>query len=344
MLTPATMPPTNQGQNLINPVMAPLPSSIKGSSAGFYRSIILDVLSIASAFALGYSYHEYLAVGASPLIVLGAFLIFGIIAAVQALLSKSAGRRLFVMLCEAAALGLPFYAFRVSHPYFLLAAVLSFFILFLWGYLESRSVINDSLNFRPFRATERTVSKIVTGLIIFMIVIYIPSWNENDIFISQKSFDVVFDWGAGAINAFYPSVILSGSVWDFASKLARGQLENTASFEQMTFQAQDALVAQNAASIVSAVSKGIGSDVQSTDAVSATVYQFIIKTLIGWKNHFQNIFLIGWGIVLFLAARTIGIALIWVDQFFFLFFYEILLAFRFMRIKEESRTKEVIEY
>ena len=89
------MPPTNQGQNLINPTAAPLPSTITGKPAGFYKSIVLDALSILAAFAVGYSYHEYLVSGMSLLIVVGALLIFGILSALQSLLCKEAGRRAF---------------------------------------------------------------------------------------------------------------------------------------------------------------------------------------------------------------------------------------------------------
>jgi len=338
------MPPTNRGQNLINPVMAPLPSLIKGSPAAFYKAIALDVLSVASALAVGYSYHEYLTAGMSPFFALGAFLVFGMFSAIQSLLCRNAGRRLFVIMCEVAALASFFYVFYAAHWRFLLAAAASAFILFLWGYLGSRSEIKSSMDVRPFRMTKSAIGNVVTGMIVFMIVIYIPLWNQNSIFIPQKSFDALFDWGAGVVNSFYPTIPLSGSVGDFMNSVARVQLENTASFQDLSFENKNALVAQSATGIIDNISKNTGINIQQSDTISATMYKFIIKTLAGWENRFPTAFLIGWGIVLFFAARSVGIVFVWIDQLFFIIFYEALLMFRFMRIKEEPRMKEVLEY
>jgi hypothetical protein len=340
------MPPTNQGQNLVNPTAVPLPSTITGKPAGFYKSMVLDVLSILTAFAVGYSYHEYLVSGMSPLIVVGVFLIFGILSALQALLCKEVGRRAFIILCEVAVLSSFFYALYAVYAWFFIAAAASAFIFFFWGYLGSRSEIGSSMDVRPFRAMKGAVGKVMTGTIIFMIVIYIPLWNQNSIFIPQKSFDVVFDWGAGVFNSFYPTFPLSGSVEIFVNSVVRAQLENAASssFQNLSFGNQNALVAQNTTSIIDNLSKDLGITIQPTGTISATIYQFIIKTLLGWKDRFQWIFLAGWGVALFFVARSVGIIFVWIDQFFFLFIYEILLASRFMRIKGEERTKEVVGY
>ena len=338
------MPPTNQGQNLINPTAAPLPSTITGKPAGFYKSIVLDALSILAAFAVGYSYHEYLVSGMSLLIVVGALLIFGILSALQSLLCKEAGRRAFIIVCEIIMLGSFFYALYPVYSNFLFAAAACAFVFFFWGYLGSRSEIDSGMDIRLFRITKSAIGKVMTGTIIFMIVIYIPLWNQNSIFITQKSFDVIYDWAAGVFNSFYPAIPLSGSVENFVNTLARAQLQGVASFQMLNLQNQNALVEQNTVGIIDSVSKDIGITIQPAGTISATIYQFIIKTLLGWKNRFQWIFLAGWGVVLFFIARTVGIVVVWITQFFFLFIYEILLASRFMSIQGESRTKEIIGY
>jgi hypothetical protein len=104
------------------------------------------------------------------------------------------------------------------------------------------------------------------------------------------------------------------------------------------------LVTQSANSIIENLSKNIGINVQPQDTIGATIYQFIMSTLNGWKDRFQGGFFVGWGVVLFFVARSVGIVFEWIDQLLFLVVYEILLASRFVRIKEEPRTKEVIEY
>ena len=334
------MPPTNQGQNLINPVSVSLPSS-NGKPAGFYSSIALDVLSIISAFILGYSYYECLASGISPLIVIGAFLVFGMFSALQALLCNETGRRAFIILCEVIVLGMFFYSINL---YFLLAAAVSAFIMFFWGYSGSRSEIDYGIEIRPFKATKSVIGKAMTGVIIFMIVIYIPLWNQNSIFISQKSFNTFFDWCAGVVNTFYPKVSISGSFGDFVNNIARDQLQTAASFQNLNPNQQNVLVAQSATGIIDNISKDIGISIQPSDTISATIYQFIVKTFVGWENSFQGAFFVGWGVVLFFAARSIGIIFVWLNQFLFFLVYEILLATRFIYIKEEPWTKEIVKY
>ncbi len=334
------MPPTNQGQNLINQSSISLPSS-NGKPAGFYRSIVLDALSIISAFIFGYSYYEYLASGISPLIVIGAFLVFGVFSALQALLCNEAGRRAFIILCEVIMFGMFFYSINF---YFLLGAVVCAFIMFFWGYMGSKSEIDYGIEIRPFKATKSVVGKAMTGVIIFMIVIYIPLWNQNSIFISQKSFNTFFDWCAGVVNTFYPKISLSGSFGDFVNDIARDQLQTVTSFQGLSSDKQNALVAQSATSIIDSISKDIGINIQPSDAISVTAYQFITKTFVGWENSFQGAFFVGWGVVLFFAARSVGIILVWIDQFLFFLVYEILLATRFIYIKEEPWTKEVVKY
>lgn len=320
--------------------MVPLSSS-DGKPVGAYKSIALDVLSILAAFVLGYSYREYLADGMSLWIVAGAFLVFGAISALQALLCKKAGRRAFIVLCEVVTLGLFFYAFEWR---FLLTAAACAFILFFWGYLGSRSEIDYGMNFRPFKATKSVVGKVMTGTILFMIVIYIPLWNQSSVFIPQKSFNAFFDWGAGVIDAFYPKISLSGSLGDFVNNIARTQLETVASFRSLSSENQSMLITQSATSIIDNLSKNIGVNLQPADTISATIYQFITKTLTGWENRFQGAFFAGWGVVLFFVARSVGIIFVWIDQLFVFIVYEILLAVRFIRVKEEPRTKEIIEY
>ena len=329
-----------QSQNLVNPVMVSLPS-YGGKPPGTYKSIVLDVLSILAAFALGYSYRQYLAVGMSLWVIVGAFMVFGVVSALQALLCKKVGRRAFIVLCEVIALSSFFYAISW---YFLLAAAVCVLVLFFLGYLGSRSEIEYGMEIRPFKATKSVISKVMTGTIIFMIVIYIPLWNQNSIFISQKSFDAFFDWGAGVMNTFYPRISLSGSWGNLVNDIARTQLETSVSFQNLSSQNQNILVTQGATSIIDNISKSIGINVQPSDMISATIYQFIAKTLLGWQDRFRGTFFIGWGIVLFFVARSVGIILVWIDQLFLLFVYEMLLAFRFMRIKEEPRTKEIVEY
>lgn len=128
----------NQGQeqNLINSKTFSLPSSITGRPAGFYTSIILDILSIISAAYMGYVYRTFLSDGRSLWYILLAFMIFGVFSGLQALLCKEGGRRAFIILAEAISISLFFY---VIDWRFLLAGFLTLFI-FLFSWLSWKQI------------------------------------------------------------------------------------------------------------------------------------------------------------------------------------------------------------
>ena len=331
----------NQSQNLINPVMVKLPSSSEGRPAGFYKTIILDILGIFSAFSIGYSYREFLANGLSPLFLIGAVLVFGVISAMQAFLCKNAWRRAIIIFCEVAMLSSFFY---ILDWRFLCAAAVCAFLFLFWGYSGSRSEIDYGMEVRPFRASKSVIANVTTGILLFAIVVYIPLWNQNSIFIPQESFNTIFDWGAKTIESFYPNIMLSGSLGSFANNFVQHQLESNASFQNINSQAQQSLITQNANGVISDLSKNIGIKIQPSDSVSVVMYQFITKTLADWKDSLHGTFFIGWSVVVFFMARSVGIIFVWINQFLFFIFYEIFLAFRFMHIKEEMWTRELIEY
>ncbi len=334
------MPPTNQGLNLINPVMVPLPSE-GGRGAGFYKSIILDIVSMLSAFALGYSYHQYLTAGLAIWYVVGALFVFGIFSTMQAFLCVKVMRRAFVIFCEVIMLDFFFY---VLDWRFLLASGVCAFIFFFWGYLGSRSEIDYGVEVRPFRASKSVMSSVTTGALLFMVVIYIPLWNQDSIFVSQESFNGFFDLGMNAVGTFIPNLSLSGSLGSFANSLVRLQLQSDNSFSSLSPDVQGMLVSQAATGLIDGLSKNIGIKIRQSDNISTVAYQYIVKMLNGWKNSLQGAFFVGWSVVVFFIARSFGVFFVWIDQFLFFIVYEILLAFRFMKVKEKPWEKEVVEY
>src|SRR6266481_5056533 len=88
--------PYHASENLLNPVKIE-------KSAGFYKSVIVDALSVFSAGFFGYAYYRYLT-GGSVWLLFGMLALFAVLSALQVFLSKSNGRRLFVILLETIAL------------------------------------------------------------------------------------------------------------------------------------------------------------------------------------------------------------------------------------------------
>src|ERR1700722_1285741 len=76
-----------QAQNLINP------SKIDTNSTrppGFWKSLILDVVTVGSAALFGYCYYRYLTQGLSVWILLAAVTFFGVMFVMEAFLARGA--------------------------------------------------------------------------------------------------------------------------------------------------------------------------------------------------------------------------------------------------------------
>ena len=325
-------------QNLINQAkFAPI---IRG--AGFYKSIILDVLSVISAGLFGFTYYRYLEDGMPVWWLLGALALWGIMSVLQVFLARAVVRRGVLIAVEAIATLMFFYH---DDPAILLITAGVVFVFLVWGYAASRRTLTNSIEIQYFRITGNVLGKLTTAALLFMILIYVPQVNQGSVFVSRQGFRDFFDWSAGLVNNIYPNVSLNGSFQTFAQGVATMELKNNPNFQTMSPQAQSSTINQATTQLETSFGNATsGLAVAPTDPASDAFYNFIVGMLQAWKSEGSSWFIIGWAVVLFLALRTLGFLFVWVDQFISLIIYEILLASGFMRITEATQTKEVIGY
>jgi hypothetical protein len=330
--------PMVPNQNLINPTKI----SQIGPTTGFWRSIILDVASIGSAFFFGYAYLKYLMAGLSPWYVLGAFLFFSACSVAQVFLAQKSSRRVLVILGEAVAL---MVFFVVYDPWQILVPTGgAVFLILLWGYLTSRSEVRNSLEVQFFRATKGVVGKLTTAVLLLMVLLYAPQAQGQGAFIPQSDFRTFYNWASGFFSNFYPGIPFSGSFGDLSQSFAQKELDSNPTFKDLSLSAQNAAMAQAIAQISGSIANTTGVAPSPTEPTSDVIYRAIIATLDYWRSKLQNQFIIAWAIIIFLAVRTIGIVFVWAAQFVSLIVYEVLLAAGFMHIAEVTETKEVVEY
>src|SRR4051812_43592312 len=87
-------------QNLINQnKFSPLIES-----PGFYKGVVIDVLSIASALLFGFTYYRYLDKNLSVWWLLAALALWGVLSVLQVFLARKVTRRLLVMMGESIAI------------------------------------------------------------------------------------------------------------------------------------------------------------------------------------------------------------------------------------------------
>ncbi len=331
--------PSPFNQNLIGPTKI---SAIE-RPPGFYKSIVLDVLSVALALAFGYAYYLYLTASLSPWFVVGIGIAFGTVSTLQAFLTKHFGRRMLVVLGEV--VGFVAFFFRYDDWRVLFIAGLVLFVVLAFGYFRSHSIMGNSVEVPFFRGTHDVLAAVTTALLLFMILVYAPQAQGQGIFIPQKSFNTFFTWASGFLNNFYPNVPFNSSFGEFSQSLAKMELQNNPTFNTLSPQAQGQAIAQASTQITQSVSQLTGITVpQPSTQVSDVIYNSIVGLLANWQSHLQDKFIIAWVVVLFIILRTFGIIFVWLAQLATLVVYEILIAAGFMHVGESTTTREVVEY
>ncbi len=327
-----------QAQNLINP--SRIQTSVR--PAGFWRSIALDVVAVGSAALFGYFYFRYLSQGISVWILLGALMFFGITSVIEAFLAKSFARSFVVIVLEtAAALGF----FWKDNPQILgiIAAVMV--VMLLWGYLGARSRLKNALEVPFFGASGDLLGKFTTGLLLFMILAYVPQIGNNALVVSPQSFRTFFDWTSGFINSFYPQLTLTGSFGDFAQSVSKMEMKNNPSFQNLNTAQQNMALQQATNQFTQNFLASTASGTVATSSPTSDAFYNVLNGVLGaWASQSSGWFDVGWVTVLFIGLRTLGILFVWLGQFVSLIFYELLLATGFMKVSEETRTREVIGY
>ncbi len=329
-----------QNQNLINPIRIEKIEPA-GRPAGFYRSIVLDAIGVIAAFFAGYAYFEFLAKSWPLPVFIGAFLVFTVVFALEALLGEKAWRQMGVLAIETIAFLLPFYSFdRIILG--VSAGVI--FIFFMIGYLDSRSELNHGVTIRFFKATHGAVANAVTGGLLVAIILYLPVANAGSVFIGESSFTGFFNWAAGVLGNFYPAISFTGSFSDFAQSIAKQELSSNTTFQSMSPSDQSTALVSATNQIETNFAKSIGVAPSAASSMSTIAYGAIKNLLQGWRERFSVWFTAGWGITLFLILRSIGIVAVLIGQFLTMIAYEALLSLGVIRIKQEPRTKEVLEF
>lgn len=307
---------------------------------GFWRLAVLDFASILSALLLGYSYFQYVAGVLSYWYLAGAFLFFSAASIIQAFVARNATRRTTVIAVEAAAITVPavFYSG-------ILVVLLAWFIVFLFllmGYFGSRAEMRNEVEIQFFKASRSMEGKLVTGVLLAMIILYVPQAQGNQLFMSQPNFDMVYGWAANFVENFYPGAGLNGSFGAFSMSLAKAELANNSAFAALSPEQQANALSQASANLSATVAKATGVAPAANEPVSNILYRYLVSLIMGLRNQFQQEFVLAWIILLFLVLRTVGVFAVWAAQLVALVVYEVLLASNFMHIEEETQTKEIV--
>jgi hypothetical protein len=330
-------PTDPQAQNLIN--QAKIDTSVR--PPGYWKSVGLDAIAVLSAALFGFLYYRYLTQGISVWFLLVGLMLFGVVSVIEVFLSKNALRSLAVIILEtAAALGF----FWRDEPQILGIIAAIMIVMLAWGHFSARARLRNGIEIPFFGVSGDMLSKFTTGLLLFMILAYVPQIGGNALVVSQQSFRTFFDWTSGFINSFYPSISLGGSFGDFAQSVSKMELANNPSFESLPAAEQSSTLQQATDQFTQNFLQSASQPVSTSSPTSDAFYNVLDGVLGAWQSQSSGWFDVGWVTVLFIGLRTLGVLFVWLAQFISLIFYELLIALGFMHVTEETHPHELIGY
>jgi hypothetical protein len=309
-----------------------------------WKSLVLEVFAVGFAGLFGYFFASYLIATHSFWWVLVSLLLWGAAEVMVGLLEKSFKRRLLFMVIESVALVIFFHVY--PWPSLAVMAIVAFLFL-TWGHVSLRRELRNTIEIRFFTASGKVVGKIVTIAVIFMVLMYaLFTTTSGSFFISENGFSVFFNLTSGFFNDFYPTIPLNTSFGDFAQAVAHVELIGNAEFQNLTPNEQNLALSQSTNDIITSFASSTAPSgvVTASTPTENAFYEFLSSFAWKLQSRFNELFTGGWGVILFLILRSVGIIVVWIGQLVAMIFYELLLAAGFMKIKEESATKEILEY
>jgi hypothetical protein len=340
----------NQKQNLISNVglLEKIQEARKEKErviepAGFYKSIVLDALTVFSALVVGYVYKLYLLGGTGFLIVTLSIAVFALFSLFEALLQRSPWRRVSVLVLQIVVL----LSFFYNLPYkFLALAALVVFVLLSWGEERSRAELQNELEIRFFKVVKPQLSKLTTAMILFAIILYLPGWNPDKSFLPEKIFQSVFNSLSETAKSFYPEIRFNSSLEEFAVSVAELNLNKNPDFLMLNPASKKKVLEQTTDEMTSRLGKIFGIDAlkERKEPLGSVLYKFLFGAFKQWQGNLGNLFLAVWIIAMFFILRAFGAIFRLVVAIIAFLVYHGLLSLNVIRIRGESQMHEVVEY
>lgn len=307
---------------------------------GFYKSIVIDFLTVASALYFGYSASNFLQNGGVVALSFGVFPLL-LFSSLEVILTKSLLRRFLILVLETIAI----LSFFLNEQIFYLAVAGGIFLAFsLWGEILSRSEIINCIEVRFLKFIFPLLNKTMTALAFIVIIFYLPHWDSKNIFVSKQAFGGIFTFSTGFIHDFYPEINFNSTVNDLAREITVYELTGTYPYEDLPVVAQQTLLNQILSQTQEQLRKFLGSNITGNETLRDVSYDLILKSLVDWREQFGGWFIAAWLAVLFLVARSFGVIILWVSALISLLVYQLLVAFNFIAIRGESTTKETVKF
>ncbi len=329
------MPTFSSSENFL--AQAPAEKAVR--PRGFYKAIVLDVLSVISGLSVGLTYRLYLnsQTGLTPSIL--CFLFFSLVACVQVSLARNLKRRAFVLILEVLAVTVFFYDLAEG-PLTTLFGLLLFF--FVWGEINSRREIINTISPNYFRVGREKLKKLVTGVALAAALIYLPQVLEKEYLIPRSFFQDTFDWSVGVVAKLYPEVKLQGTVGEFIDSLASYNMNKLPEFIDYPISDQKKFVDLEIDRLTNQFTQSLRKKIDLQQKSDDLIYEYTAFYLDSLRSKFSREFRLIWVALLFLILRSIGAFFVIIAAGLFFIVTQLLLSLGLIYLAGETRTKETL--
>ena len=309
---------------------------------GFYKQLGLDAATIISALWFSFAYQRYIE-NTTPLLVLVVVsIIFAIFSGLQAFMPQSLNRRIMVIILEAIALVAFFISTSGSRVFTLFFPLL--LVFFIWGEILAKRDRKNSLRIRYFQTAQKQLGKVMTGLTLAVVIIFIPHLDVEKIFVPHGAYNTFFNLFASVTKRIYPEIDLRLSVGEVSKDIAELKLVGTDGFKELPLDEKEVVITRSSAELLKQVNKSLEIKIKRTQPVSDLFLAVITATLEDWQIRFGDAFLVGWGIIFFFIVRSIAVIIGWLGAFFGYLVFQFLQTINFVHAIGENSMQEVVEY
>jgi hypothetical protein len=340
-MTQETQPEKINPETLNRNLLSQVPKKRFQISPAVVKSFALDLVSLVSVFVMGLFFRKFLAGEGNLYLTVIAAAVFIAISSLNTLLKKDFIHRSVVVVLEALVFsvmfwGLPFWV--------LLSTFLVVLIMSLWGAVSGRAEMENSLEVKFFRVTQKPLSRTITALSIVAILLYVPKWQDKADFISEKAFDSMFSTSKNVAGRLYPEFNFNSDMNALAESLAQTKLNENSQYQLLPPAVKAEVAKKTSSEVVKSLGENLGLQLTGTEDIATVLYKYILRLLESWRTKLGGAFLVLWGITVFLFIRGIGTFVGYFVAFFAYVIYHILLSADFIKIESELQAKEVVDF
>ncbi|MBI5221120.1 MAG: hypothetical protein HY978_04805 [Candidatus Liptonbacteria bacterium] len=328
-----------QDQNLLKET----PAERIARPAGFYQEIVLDALTVISATFLGFGLAAYLEDRWSLWSLVAALAPFTTCAVLGNIIRTGLGRRLLIVMIAVLAFSIPFWNWPDANlPWVIGVAA----VTFAWGALASRQEAESGLRLRFFRAARLQIGKIVTGLTVVAILLYLPRYSALPAPISDNTFRQFFAWTTDIASNFYQEIRFNTDVGTLLKDLARYSLElqENLSYRNLPPDIQKEFLDKATDQLLEKSRTATQLNIKPEDSVESVAYRLASGAVGKWRQMFGGWFLVFWAAGVFLVMRGVGVFATWLLILAAFFIYQALLGMNILGLTGEGATREVVKW